>query len=444
MASHPRTPRPGGDRRGRMLRPDILEFEPRVVLAVTFPGLAGLAFDTSGDLFVSYNSTTRSSGQQQSVAEIDSAGYLTSDSVFTTTGASAVPGVLAAVGASASLPTIAGSGDILELQPDGQLYAFNPVSGTSSQYDNLANDTPSASNVYDVQTGASTDLSGQIILTGATFGDFGIYQNSLVVSAEANDWDFVMRVTYGSSGGAATVLVASPASGGSSAAPGGVAVNSQGTVLTTMPYTPAGSTTAVDVPVGFSLFYDTGSSPAPYLPTLGLTSVPDIDSGGITVDSQNNFILAATSSSFYSGGAGVVHINSSLNAFLADPVTTEPNEPPVPIPSVIAYQDVAGTNELAIADGAEGTLTESGELSLFSGQVSPAQLRSAYGIDQIQVHGPGGHHRHRRRLRSDDRHRRGRGRPDPGRRPDHVRPALRHPGAAQLPGRGPERGHHAG
>ncbi len=34
--------------------------------------------------------------------------------------------------------------------------------------------------------------------------------------------------------------------------------------------------------------------------------------------------------------------------------------------------------------------TESGELSLFSGQVSPAQLRSAYGIDQIQFTGPGG------------------------------------------------------
>ena len=65
-----------------------------------------------------------------------------------------------------------------------------------------------------MQTGASVDLSGQISLTGATYGDFGVYQNSLVVSAESNDWDFVMRVTYGSSGGVATVLVASPASDG--------------------------------------------------------------------------------------------------------------------------------------------------------------------------------------------------------------------------------------
>jgi hypothetical protein len=51
------------------------------------------------------------------------------------------------------------------------------------------------------------------------FGDFGIYDNSLVVSAESNNWDFVMRLTYGSSGGVATVLVASPASDGLSASP---------------------------------------------------------------------------------------------------------------------------------------------------------------------------------------------------------------------------------
>ena len=71
-----------------------------------------------------------------------------------------------------------------------------------------------------------------------------------MVSAESNNWDFVMRVTYGSSGGVATVLVASPASDGLSASPGGVAVDSQGTVLATLPYMPAGSSTAIHVPVG--------------------------------------------------------------------------------------------------------------------------------------------------------------------------------------------------
>ena len=60
MASHPRTPRPRGDRRGRQLRPCLLRLEQRVVPSLTFPGIAGITFDTSGDVFVSYDSTTGS------------------------------------------------------------------------------------------------------------------------------------------------------------------------------------------------------------------------------------------------------------------------------------------------------------------------------------------------------------------------------------------------
>src|SRR5262249_9041556 len=142
MASHPRTPWRRGDRRGWPLRPSLLRLEPRVVPTLTFPGIAGIAFDAPRDVFISYNSTTRSSGQQQSVAEVGFNanlinGNLISASVFSTTGASADPGALTAVGTSASLPSISGSGNILELEPDGQLYVFNPAGGTSSQYDNL-------------------------------------------------------------------------------------------------------------------------------------------------------------------------------------------------------------------------------------------------------------------------------------------------------------------
>jgi len=385
MASHTPTPRPRGDRRGRQLRPHLLQLEQRVVLS--FPGIAGITFDTTGDVFVSYDSTEFSSQQQQSVAEVDSNGYLVNASVFSTTGASAVAGALTTVGSSASLPSIDGTSNILELQPDGQLFVFNPVSGTSSQYDNLANYTANASNVFDVQTKASVNLSSQISLTGATYGDLGVYEKSLVVSAESNNWDFVMRLTYGSSGGVATVLAASPASGGLSASPEGVAVDSQGTVLATLPYAPDGSSTAMYVPVGFSLFYDTGSSPAPTVPTLGLTSVPEIDAAGITVDSQNNFLLAVSSSSLYGGGPGIVHINSALTAFLADPISDRNT---TPVPTGITCQNVRGTNYLAYTDAALETFQVHGELSLFSGQVSPAQLRHAYGIDQISFTSPGG------------------------------------------------------
>ena len=51
---------------------------------------------------------------------------------------------------------------------------------------------------------------------------------------------------------------------------------------------------------------------------------------------------------------------------------------------------MGGTNYLAFTDAASDTYTVAGELPLFSGQVSPAQLRHAYGIDQISFTGPGG------------------------------------------------------
>ena len=406
MFSHSGTPRPGSNRRGRQIRPSLQRLEERLVPSLS--GIDGIAFDTPNVFFVSYNSASNFSGQQQSVAEYDLiptsqglASQLVSGDVFGTTGASAFPGALTAVGSSASLPNITGGTSILELQPNGQLFVFDPVAGTSSQFDNLTNYTANASNVYDVQTGAAANLSSQISLSNATYGDFGVFNNSLVVAAESNNWDFVMRLTYGSSGGTATVLVASPASDGLSASPEGVAVDSAGTVLTTLPYMPAGASTAIHVPVGFSLFYNTGSSPAPTVPKLGLTSTPNIDAAGITVDSVNNFILAVTDSSLYGGGGGIVHINSALTAFLADPIL-DPEPDPLPDPNAaptgIAIQNVQGTDHLAFTDANANsfvdpyadTFTLAGELPLFSSQVSAAQLRHAYGIDQINFTGPGG------------------------------------------------------
>ncbi len=403
MPSHRAKRKPRGERR-RQLLPSVVQLEERVVLTLTLPGIEGVTYDASGDLYISWDSTgsnvvVQSGQQQQSVAEVNTDGYLASYSVFGTTGASAFPGTLTAVNSSASLPGVESGTDILELQPNGQLFDFSPVTGASFQFDDLANYTANASNVYDVQTGTTVNLSNDISLANATFGDFGVYDSSLVVSAESNNVDFVMRVTYGSSvPGTATVLVASPASDGLSASPEGVAVvdtmgPTMGTVLTTLPYQEPGSGTVIHVPVGFNLFYDSGGTPTPFVPSLGLTTTPDIDAGAITVDAESNFIIGVTDSSLYGGGAGVAHINSALKAFLADPLpySTE-------IPAGIAFSDATGTNALAFTDSnlpsledRDGdTLTTAGELPLFSSQVSPEQLRDAYGINQISFTGRGG------------------------------------------------------
>jgi hypothetical protein len=118
------------------------------------PGIAGITLDATGDVFVSYDSAPGSSTPQVSIEEFDSSGNLANTTVIGTPGPSAAPGALATVGPSAALPSIAGASDdsapILELQPDGQLFVFNPDSGASSQYDDLASYTANALKVYDV------------------------------------------------------------------------------------------------------------------------------------------------------------------------------------------------------------------------------------------------------------------------------------------------------
>jgi hypothetical protein len=358
-----------------------------VVPAPFLPNITGVTIDPSGDIFASYTPFL----QEQDVVEIPDLGGF-EQTVFSTTGPQAVPGALVAAGSPAALPNTQTS-EIFELLPSGQLEVFDPTAGTSSQYDDLTKYVPNATHVYDVQTGSFVNLASTIALSGATYGDFGIDQNSLVVSADSNNWDFVMRLTYGGQGqgqgGVATVLAASPVPAGSSPAPGGVAVDPQGTVLTTLPYVPGGSNAPIHVAVGFNLLYDQGSqnTPAPFLPLLGLTALPDIDSSGITVDGQDNFILAMRSSSLYGGGPGIAHINAALTAYLADPSIDSQA-----ITAGVAYQNVGGTDYLAYADQSqfEESYILGHEIPLFSGQVAPAQLRHAYGVDQIRFPGPGG------------------------------------------------------
>src|SRR5271166_5299611 len=112
MASHPRAPGRRGVRRGRQLRPCLINLEQRVVPSI--PGIVGITFDSSGDVCTSYDSTPAFSTQQESIAEFDSSGNLINTSEIGTAGASALPGALATVVSSLSLPSVS-TGDILEL-----------------------------------------------------------------------------------------------------------------------------------------------------------------------------------------------------------------------------------------------------------------------------------------------------------------------------------------
>ncbi len=369
-------------RRSRRLRPFVHGLEDRIVLSnslYSYSGISGIAIDSSGQVFVSYDNSG-TSGQQQAIAEIIGTGSPINSALFTSPGS---PGALEMVGSSAAIPSVA-AGDLLELLPSGGLYAIDPTTGTGTLVDNLSTYTADTSKAFDIQTNTTGGLSGPLSLSAATFGNFGVFGNSLVAAVQVGGEDLVLRVTYTGGTGAATILADSSTIDGL-ATPGGVAVDSKGTVLATLPYQAAGTSTTIHVAVGLGILFDQGVGPSPFLPNLGLSVIPNIQSTAITVDAQDNFLLAASDSSLYGGGSGIIHINGSLSAFLADPVSGGTASP-----AGIAFQVANGSNELAFTDSVSGGYTTAGELSLFSGQVTPAELRAAYGINQIALTAPGG------------------------------------------------------
>ncbi|MGA7499857.1 MAG: hypothetical protein WBX00_24265, partial [Isosphaeraceae bacterium] len=293
-------------------------------------------------------------------------------------GPKAFAGPLVTLGSSASLPTLQ-SNDILELQPDGELFAYRPSTGGSASYSSYGGNIFNASSVFDPQTSTYVNLNGTISLSNATFGDFGVDGSNIVVSGESNGWDFDMRVSYSLSNGnlvwTDTVLVAAPLNG-STSSPTGLAVNSQGTVLTTLP-----NSAGTDVPVAF---HDRGSL-SPVIPTFGLPQVPTLIAGGITVDSSGNFVLATVATSLLNGGPGYVAVTPDLSQYSATSSTpsVQNGSPPQPwgITALQGAVIVTVPNQsVVLADGYSDPLVG----------YTPAQIKHAYGVDQITFTGPSG------------------------------------------------------
>jgi len=294
--------------------------EERTLLSDLFANLTspeGVTTDLSGNVYISYNDYNVSSGQQQAVAEYTSGGALLNSAVMLTNGPNAYPGSLVSLGSSESLPTL-NTGDILEMQPDGETFTYRPSTGGSSSYSQYQGNTFDASSVYDPQTGSYLNLNGTISLSSATFGGFGIDGSNILVSGDANGWDFVMRASYsqnnlGTISRTDKILLAAPLDG-DSPSPRGLAVNPQGTVLTTLP-----SSTGLETLVAFNV---QRGSLSPVIPNLGLPEPPTITAGGITLDSLGDFVLATGATSLLEGAPGYVAITPDLSQYSANESTS--------------------------------------------------------------------------------------------------------------------------
>jgi hypothetical protein len=377
----------GRDRRKIMRRhrflPLALRLEERALMTTLGSDFPVGAAAESGTVYVSHFDSSDPVTNREDIEAFSSSGAELAN-VLISTGSNALPGALQALGSSAGeLNVYLDPADILELQPDGELYTFRPSTGQTGYIGDLADLNAAVSSVYDVQTARLEDFTGYISMSNAEFGDFGVDGNDLVVSGESNGFDFVARVGFANGAPAtAKVLASSAASDGGAVAPKGVAVNAQGTVLTSLPFSPSGNLSqGIDVPVGFNLFFDQDDGPAPTVLTFGLSTYSQIDSREISTDANGDFVMATgpAGSSLTGGEPGIVELTADLNQFSAQAISQSEG---AMIPWGVTVDTV--NQNLVLTYPYQDKAGTSSYLPPLSGY-DPGQIRHAYGVDQIEL-----------------------------------------------------------
>jgi hypothetical protein len=339
----------------------------------------GVTTDAAGDVFISYNNVNNFYGETDIAVYNKSGTYLFSKAIAT--GPAAVPGALITLGSSApQLNSALQPGDILDMLPDGEVYAYRPTTGGLAYFTNVAQVSADESHIFDIQTRTYSNFGGSIYLPTADFGDLSVLGSTVVVSGESNGLPFVMRIGFANGVPAtAKVLLSSETTDNGSVDSRGVAVNANGTVLTTLPYSPTGNVNAgIDVAVGFDLFFDSDGT-SPQVLTFGYPSSLQIDSRGITTDAGGNFVIATGVNGDIVSNPypGYVMVSSDLRQVSAGIIDT-------------SYLSL---NSRAVAvDPTTGRLYETfadlGQTWVFLYQApltgfAPGQIRRAYGFDQL-------------------------------------------------------------
>ncbi|MGH9944727.1 MAG: pre-peptidase C-terminal domain-containing protein, partial [Pyrinomonadaceae bacterium] len=273
----------------------------------------GAALDSSGNIFVSsdaVNSTliTKFAPNGTVLAQIPIGNFLS-------------------VGSIGHLDTDPATGLIWDLLPTGEVGLINPTSGQITPAFDLRQITADTSAIYDIASGRVDGFGGLINTRSANYGDIALWRrnNQLDVFVAGNSvaFPFVMRIPISSTGqpGTPRVLISSRQSAALNGnnLTRGVAVNSQGLVLTTLPLDGLPSL-PVDRAVAFSADFSQGQG----LPPTVLFNGQDFTSRGMTVDAAGNFYVATgqNGNSFCGiGGSGaLVVIPSALNNAFCHPL----------------------------------------------------------------------------------------------------------------------------
>jgi Ca2+-binding RTX toxin-like protein len=222
----------------------------------------------------------------------------------------------------ASAPALGG---ILALRPDGQLLRINPNNLSVTSLFNIRNLNVDIRNIYDVSTGTVDGFGGLIQPQFSTYGDIAVRQNGNATElfiagiSQAQTFPFVLGIRIQNNTiQEAKVLMSTRVvtSSPSVRTTRGIAVNSQGTVLTSLS-TEGANFSILDKLVSFNAnFNPTDGIQAGERPRIVFNNI-DFYSQGMTADAAGNFYAVTNSvgsAALGAAGEGVlITLPSTLN-----------------------------------------------------------------------------------------------------------------------------------
>ena len=218
------------------------------------------------------------------------------------------------VEAMGHLAKIPSSESVFTLFGDGRLGIYTPSNASFSLLGSLRSVNADVTSVYDMASQSFRNMGGIILPQVAFYGDIAVYEEEGKLEVFATGISvahpFVMRLSWVNENyqGAKVIVSTFQTTAPNSNIARGIAVNQQGLVVTTLPYSP--TTAPFDTGVAFPVDFST-------LPQFFMGR-QDMASRGMTTDNDGNFYIATGSigTTLKNGGSGaLVAFNATLSQY---------------------------------------------------------------------------------------------------------------------------------
>jgi CSLREA domain-containing protein len=288
-------------------RPSLEALESRTVLTLFDPTFVqafdtvGVATDPSGNVYVSHDNLVNTL-----VDKYSPSGQLLFQFVI---------GNFFSTGTIGHLePNPDNPAQILDLFPDGEWWNLDFNTHQAQYWGSLKSIAVDTTSIYDIATGVTGNMSGSVVPSAAQtqYGDLAVYKRSdgtdyFFSGLSVGAVPFVLRVRAFSNGSpsVAKVLVSTSdlnMAETQNGLPRGIAVNSQGTVLTTLPFAQLPGFPSYDAAVTFGDGFPESQGSAPTILADTNNQPFAISSRGMTTDKNGNFFIATGAPGTSAGG----------------------------------------------------------------------------------------------------------------------------------------------